>query len=110
MVDYHPTLVFMQAISSDVGLNYNTSDATVVTIHGNIDELTVSKSSDYHYNMNEHIVMSFTELCCDGPNTNRTQGYIQRKMIESSGAFKVSLCMSSDTITAYYLWNNPITL
>lgn len=110
MVDYHPSYVFMRSISSDVGANYNTSDATIVTIHSNAAQLSVVKTSDYHYDMNNHVLMSFSGICSSAENTNQLHGYIQRRMMESSGAAKVSLCMSSDTIVAYYLWNSDVAV
>ena len=107
MVDYHPSYAFLEAISSDVAANYNTSDTTIVTITGDANQLTVVKASDYNYHMNSHALMSFNGLCASGENPNHLSGYIQRRMMEWSGAVKVGYCHSSDTAIVQFLWNAP---
>ena len=108
MTDYHPAFSFLCTISSDIGLNNHTSDATVATIAGNMAQLSLVKTSDCSYEMNGHVLMSMNGLCSSATNPSSFQGYIQRNMMTASGASKVSLCMSSDSIVAYYLWNENV--
>lgn len=104
MVDYNPAYNFILAISSDVGANYNSSDATIVSITPSASELTWVKSSDYNYEMNDIVYNTFVGNCTMGQEPGRTVGYVQKRMINWSGADKASICLSSDVAKLYYLW------
>lgn len=105
MVDYNPGYDFICAISSDVGANFNSSDATIVQIHPNESTLTWVRTSDYNYDMNAIVYTTFNGLCSSSENANSLYGYIQKRAMQWSGASKVAYCnASSDAARIYYLW------